>query len=66
MFTDFTFRLTFNDSIFEFNKKITVMQYVLQYPKSYESWYRQLIESIEAWLTKRTIRNFIENDLLID
>ena len=42
------------------------MEYVLNYPKSNESWYRVLIESIESWWMKRRLKNFEENDLLID
>jgi hypothetical protein len=42
------------------------MEYVLEYPKSNLPWYRLLIESIETWWVKRRVRNFVENDLLID
>jgi hypothetical protein len=43
-----------------------VMEYVLEYPKSSLPWYRVLMESIDVWWMKRQLRNFVENDLLID
>jgi hypothetical protein len=42
------------------------MEYVLEYPESNEKWYRMLIESVRIWWMKKQVKNFIENDLLID
>jgi hypothetical protein len=42
------------------------MEYILEYPKSNERWYGILIESIRIWWMKKQVKNFKENDLLID
>jgi hypothetical protein len=42
------------------------MEFVSDYPKLSESWHRILIESVKIWWMKRRIKQFVENDLLID
>jgi hypothetical protein len=42
------------------------MEYVLEYPKSNVNWVRWFIESIKIWWKRNEIKNFKENDLLID
>jgi hypothetical protein len=42
------------------------MEYVLEYPRSNLSWFRLFTEPIRIWWMKNEIRNFRENDLLIN
>jgi hypothetical protein len=42
------------------------MELVVAYPKSNESWYRMLIESVRIWWMSKQVKKFRENDLLID
>jgi hypothetical protein len=42
------------------------MEYVLEYPKSNVNWLHLFINSIKIWWMRNEIRNFKENDLLID
>ncbi len=65
MFTDLAFRLTKDDPIFDLDKK-TTMEYILQYPNSNVNWLHTLVEAIKIWWMRKEIRNFKENDLLID
>jgi hypothetical protein len=42
------------------------MEYVLEYPKSNTSWFHLLIDTVRIWWMRNEIKNFKENDLLID
>jgi hypothetical protein len=42
------------------------MEYILEYPKSNESWFRMLVESIRIWWMKKQVKDFEENVILID
>ena len=42
------------------------MEYILKYPELNVSWYQVLIESIERWWMQKAIKNFEENDFLIN
>lgn len=42
------------------------MEYVLEYPKSNAGWFRLFIETIRIWWMRNEIKNFKENDLLIN
>jgi hypothetical protein len=42
------------------------MEFVSDYPKLSESWYRVLAESVRIWWIRRRIKKFVENELLID
>jgi hypothetical protein len=42
------------------------MEYVLEYPKSNTGWFRLFIETIRIWWMRNEIKNFKENDLLIN
>ena len=42
------------------------MEYILEYPKSNEGWFRMLIESIRIWWMKKQVKDFEENAILID
>lgn len=65
MFTDSAFCLTNDEPIFDYDKKAS-MEYALEYPKSNVNWLRLFIESVKIWWMRREIKNFRENDLLID
>jgi hypothetical protein len=65
MFTDLAFRLTKDELIFGLDKIMT-MEYILQYPKPNVNWLHMLVEAIKIWWMRKEIRNFKENDLLID
>ncbi len=42
------------------------MEYVLEYPKSNVGWFGLFIETIRIWWMRNEIKNFKENDLLIN
>ncbi len=42
------------------------MEYVLAYPAYKVSWFRAFIESIKSWSLKEQLKDFRENDLLIN
>jgi|GEM_PF-6534427 hypothetical protein len=42
------------------------MEYILEYPKSNERWFRMLVESIRIWWMKKQVKDFEENVILID
>jgi hypothetical protein len=42
------------------------MEYVLEFPKSNVRWFRLFVESMRVWWLRNEIKNFKENDLLIN
>jgi hypothetical protein len=42
------------------------MEFILQYPKYRESWYRLFVEYLKSVWRSKEFKNYSSNDLLID